>query len=289
MPGPDGFRSGPGGFRKRLKALALPRERPDGTPYLGLDESDAEALADAFELPLREVQALALECDVVPERYVRNFGAISYAKQRKLLRSRAMLVGLGGLGGYVLEILCRAGVGAIAAADGDTFEQSNLNRQLLSGMDTVLRPKADAALRRALAVNPAVELSAENVRLDLPAMRRMAEDADVVIDALGGLDDRPALVRAARDRNLPLVTAAIAGNTGYVATVLPGQPSPADFFGTGPAAEDDLGSPAACVSTAASLMTAEALRILHGSQPALAGRMLAFDLTDMTFQTLSIT
>ena len=246
------------------------------------------ALALEHGLPLREVQALALEQGVVPERYVRNFEALDWARQAKLLRSRALLVGLGGLGGHVLDIVCRMGVGSVVAADGDCFEQSNLNRQLLAQARTLLRPKAEAARERVRAVNPAVELEALAEFVDEVAMQRLAAGAGVVVDALGGLDDRPALARVAAQAGVPLVTAAIAGMSGYVATVLPGARGPADLLGTGAGAEDALGSPAPAVAVAASLQAAEALCVLCGDPPALAGKMLVFDLRDMTFETMTL-
>lgn len=278
----------PGGFAKRLEALAVAGKRPDGAAYLGLAEASGVELAREFGLPLWEAQALALEAGVVPQRYVRNLASFSEAEQARLLRSRALLVGLGGLGGYVLEALCRAGVGRIVAADGDRFEESNLNRQLLSDTDTLSRPKAEAAAARAWEINPAVELEVSDIFLDFPAMSAACAKVDVVVDALGGLDDRPALSRAAAEAGVPLVTAAIAGMSGYVATVLPGAPGPASLFGTGAGAEDTLGSPAPSVAIAANLQASEALRILAGRPPALSGHLLAFDLNDMTFQHLTI-
>ncbi|MFO8113732.1 MAG: ThiF family adenylyltransferase [Desulfosalsimonadaceae bacterium] len=67
-----------------------------------------------------------------PSRYSANIPSFGQAGQQKLLRSRAVVVGLGGLGGFVLEQLARIGVGCIVAADHDSFEHVNLNRQLLS-------------------------------------------------------------------------------------------------------------------------------------------------------------
>ena len=65
------------------------------------------------------------------ERYVRNLGALS-ERECNLLRTKTVFVaGCGGLGGYLIEMLLRLGVGTIRAADGDAFEASNLNRQLL--------------------------------------------------------------------------------------------------------------------------------------------------------------
>ncbi|MBU1001612.1 MAG: ThiF family adenylyltransferase [Proteobacteria bacterium] len=275
-------------FARRSEALALDARRPDGVAYRSLPEDGGAVLAREFGLALREVQARCLDAGIVPERYARNLTTHSLSEQARLLRSRVVVVGLGGLGGHVLEILCRMGVGRISAADGDLFEQSNLNRQLLSSSLTLERTKATAALERARLINPAVELLADGVFWDFEDMETVLAGADLAVDAMGGLDDRPALQRAAAGAGVPLVTAAIAGMSGYVATVLPGQVGPATLFGTGAAAEDSLGSPAPSVAVAASLQCAEALGILCGWAPTLAGKMLIFDLADMTFETMQI-
>jgi molybdopterin/thiamine biosynthesis adenylyltransferase len=66
------------------------------------------------------------------ERYVRNIGALTEAECRRLMDKKVFVAGCGGIGGNVINLLLRIGVGSIAAADGDVFELSNLNRQLLS-------------------------------------------------------------------------------------------------------------------------------------------------------------
>lgn len=278
----------PHGFAQKVATLSRPLVRPDGRECPGLDEAAATALAGEFKLPMCEVHALSLDAGIVPERYLRNFDALTPPEQARLLRSKAMLCGLGGLGGNILETLARMGVGTIVAADGDAFEPSNLNRQLLAETATLGRSKAKAALARAHDINPNIECSAQPVFWDHDAMLDVLSGAQVAIDALGGLDDRPALAEAAAQAGVPLVTAAIAGNTGYVATVLPGETGPATLIGTGAAAEDTLGSPAPSVSVAANLQCAEAIRILARQRPVLAGKILLFDLNDMTFETISL-
>ena len=80
------------------------------------------------------------------ERYIRNLGALT-EEECALLRTKTVFVaGCGGLGGYLIEMLLRLGVGTIRAADGDAFEASNLNRQLLSSPSALGKPKAEAML-----------------------------------------------------------------------------------------------------------------------------------------------
>lgn len=273
---------------RALRNKAVQRAMPDGASYLSLSLADLRVVARDFSISLRELEALALGQDLVPERYVRNFKTFSAADQVRLLSSCAALVGLGGLGGHVLEGLARMGLGMIRAADHDVFEESNLNRQALSSVAALDRPKADLALEQAAAVNPAVEITVMAERLDRAGMDRLLARADVAIDALGGLKDRLALQHAASDAGIPLVTAAVAGQSGYVAVVFPGRPGPAELLGSGAGAEDSLGCPAPVVALAASLQVSEAIKLLMGRIEEGPTQALLFDLADWSFARVTL-
>ena len=272
---------------ERIRALAEERRRPGGETYASLGLDAVRALADETDLPPRMVEAAACRAGVVVERYVRNLDSVDLAAQARLLESRVLLVGLGGLGGHVLDLLCRMGVGRITAADGDVFETSNLNRQLLATRYTLGQPKTQAALDHALAINESVDVTVLHAVLDAAAFAALAAEADLVLDALGGLADRRALQEAAAAAGKPLVTAAVAGFSGIVATVFPGAPGPAQFLGAGTdksghgGAEDSLGCPAPGVAAAAAIQCAQAVNVLTGR--ATAGAAIIFDLGDNTF------
>jgi len=289
---------------RRIRELAQPTRLPDGRELSVLPFFDAKDLArslgrsrkplspDGRRRPpgraVARVERAALAAGVMPERYLRNFDCYSLDEQLRLLSSRAAMLGLGGLGGHVLELLARAGVGALCAADGDEFVASNLNRQLYATRRSLGGYKAAAAAARLSQVNPAVAFEPVARFLDEADMGRFIAGADLCLDALGGLKDRPAFARQAAKAGIPLVTAAVSGQSGLVATVLPGAKSPADFFGAGAGAEDAQGTPAPAVATAASLMAGEALNILCGRVPALAGKMLLFDLSRMSFEAVTL-
>ncbi len=272
-----------------IAAAAHDAPFPDGRPGRFLTLDAVAALGRERGLPPRRVEIAALEGGVCPLRYARNLRAFSMAEQARLLASCAAMVGLGGLGGGLLENLVRAGVGRLRAADGDVFEESNLNRQLLSDISALGAPKAAAAAARAAAVNSSVDFSARAGFLDRAGMDALLDGADVAVDALGGLVDRPALAAAARERGIPLVTGAVAGYTIIVATVPPGAPSPVELLagGGGTAAEEVLGCPSPAVMAAAALMAAEVVRLLAGRAPALAGKALVADLETMRFDTVT--
>ena len=98
-------------------------------------------------------------------RYIRNVPALSEAECDLLKTKRVCIVGCGGLGGYLIELLCRVGVGHIRALDGDVFDETNLNRQLLSQVKLIGKSKANAARERAALISPETEFEAIDVFL----------------------------------------------------------------------------------------------------------------------------
>ena len=147
-------------FKARLSTLT---ETIDGLKVITL--AALQTLEREFNLSRREAELAALEAGVLPRRYLRSYGTVGIEGQIKLLRSTVAVVGLGGLGGNVVEALARMGVGRIIAVDGDTFVDHNLNRQLLSEEATLTRSKAEAARARLAAINAAVEVVAHAVHL----------------------------------------------------------------------------------------------------------------------------
>lgn len=279
---------------RELESLAEAAELPDGEPCRVLDLHQAQLCAARHETSLLEVEIFALEQGISPKRYMRNFKAWDIKRQLLLLKGAVALVGLGGLGGGLLELLARAGVGRILAADGDVFEQSNCNRQLLCTMDTLGRPKSQAAEARVQQINPGVICQCRHDVLDQASMLQLIRDAGegtIVLDALGGLDSRPALWRAAREAGRPMVTAAVAGGSGCMGSFFPGEAGPELLFAPassqGSAAEDVLGTQGPGVHLAACLQAQEAIRLLQQPETQ-EGRVLFFDLNDLTFERVRL-
>lgn len=266
-----------------------------GLTYHVADDDAIREVAEAQRMTLREAQHAALTDGVVPLRYLRDVSPnLPPHHLARLLEARVALVGLGGLGGYVLEGLVRHGVGRIRAADGDVFEEHNTNRQLLCTAATLDAPKAVAAAGRAALINPAVELDARDERISDAAMDDFVAGCDVAVDCLGGFGGRTALAKAAREATVPLVTAAMAGDTGYI-TVVPANSDvdPSAFFpASGGGDELRLGAPVETVMCLAALMVRQvrALLLEDGAPLAtpLASRMLIVDLQRMTFDTMTL-
>ena len=234
------------------------------------------------------VERVAFKHGAIPERYSRNMKTFSQRDQKSIFESKVAVVGLGGLGGHLLEALARAGVGYIVACDGDVFEPSNLNRQLLATEGTLGQSKADAAYEMIRIVNPAVFLDVKDEFLEGSQFENFMKGCDVVVDCLGGLEHRVQLKDSAAELGIPLVTASVAGWAGIVSTVYPGNNSPADFFGDKNGLEEIVGTPIPAILTAVGVQSAEVLKILSGKGAGLAGKAFMFDLSGGYFDIVKL-
>lgn len=226
-------------------------------------------------------------------RYARNLEALSEREVEVLGRRTVAVVGCGGLGGYLIEYLGRLGIGSIIAADGDRFEESNLNRQLLSDSANLGENKAEAAKRRMAAVNPAVRFTALPLRIDPENGPALLAGADLVMDAVDSLSARFALQRIAERLGVPLIHGAVAGWYGQVAAVLPGERAFDEIYRRIGAdresgIESKLGNLSFGPALVAALQTAEAVKTLLGRGDRLGGKLLVIDLLENDFETIEL-
>jgi len=280
-------------FVKEIKALAKPALFPDGGGYLSLPVASVRQLAQSHGLEGHEIEIAALENNIVPERYARNLSFFSPAEQTTLLRATVALVGLGGLGGAVTEVLARTGIGNLVLIDGDRFEDSNLNRQLLGHEAAIGRFKATAAAERVGAINSSIGASVHTAFLGHATAQHLLSGADVVVDCLDNIATRFVLEAAARKQGLPLVSAALAGAFGQITTIYPDDPGlvsiygePADIPSRG--AETTLGTLCFTAMHMATLEGAEVVKILLGRGSLLRRKLLLVDLMDHTYEIVAL-
>lgn len=218
------------------------------------------------------------------ERYIRNLGALT-EDECALLRTKTVFVaGCGGLGGYLIEMLLRLGVGTIRAADGDTFEASNLNRQLLSSPLSLGESKAEAAARRAAAVNPDVRFVPISQFVTEENAAELVRGCDVVMDALDSIQARRTLAHACSEAGIPLIHGAICAWSAQAAVVMPGDDLMDRIYPDGVS----LSSKASLSFTppfCAALQTALCTRLLTG-RPLETGRLYVADLLNMELESI---
>ena len=218
------------------------------------------------------------------ERYIRNLGALTEEECAMLRTKTVFVAGCGGLGGYLIEMLLRLGVGTIRAADGDAFEASNLNRQLLSSPSTLGRSKAEAAADRAALVNPDVRFVAIDEFVTAENAAELIRGCDAVMDALDNIGARRILARACAEEEIPLIHGAICGWSAQAAVVMPGEDLIDRIYPDGAKLSSKTSlsfTPPFC----AALQTALCTRLLTG-RPLESGRLFMADLLDMEMESI---
>ena len=227
---------------------------------------------------------------VMKERYERNINALTPEENMQLLGFKACVVGCGGLGGYVIEFLGRLGMGYITAVDGDVFEESNLNRQLLSDENVLGLGKAAVAKKRMRAVNSEINITVISEFLTDKNSEKILAGHDIIIDALDNIKTRCIIEREAQKLKIPLVHGAIAGWYGQVSVILPGFPIFDKIYNEGAdkGEEKDIGNLPFTAAAVASIQAAEAVKILLGRAGSLSGKMLTVDLLSHEYEIFEI-
>ena len=146
---------------------------------------------------------------------------IAIEGQQKLLTSRVLIVGLGGLGAPAALYLAGAGIGTLVLADDDEVHLSNLQRQILFTVEDIARPKAQIAQQRLQALNPDITLIALSERLCGERLQQEIARADVVLDCTDNMTTRQAINAACVALDTPLVTASAVGFAGQMMTLTP--------------------------------------------------------------------
>jgi molybdopterin/thiamine biosynthesis adenylyltransferase len=264
---------------EQLKSIASRISRGNREAHI-ITAAALDNWAAGRQVSPRQAMEAALTAGIFPECWERNFPGLSAAEQLRLFRSAVLVAGLGGLGGFLAELLARVGVGRLLLADGDDFTPANLNRQLLATRETLGLNKAVVTARRLREINPAI--------LAEPIVHFLAPDnldgylsqVQVAVDGLDTIAARQELAARARNAGVPLVHGAVCGKFGQVSTLMP-----AGAAGGAVARHPALAQDAAparevlapTVALVASLQVQEAIRLLLGQPPAYRDLLAHFD------------
>ena len=220
-----------------------------------------------------------------PNRYDRNMMALSSEECSTLAGKQIAVVGCGGLGGAVIEALARIGVGHLRVIDGDVFEESNLNRQLLCTESALGREKAAVAAERIAAVNSEVAAEPIVAYLDEGNAASLLDGVDCVVDCLDNLEARFWMAHACQQLGIPVVYGAIAGWFGQVCAVYPGDASFASVYGEpfesgGQSQHKKLGNLPFTAYVIAAFQSAETVKVVLDKPGQIRNRLLMVDLLD---------
>lgn len=219
------------------------------------------------------------------DRYSRNMEMLTLEENISLRSKKVAVIGCGGLGGYITEMLARLGVGSIVVADGDVFEESNLNRQLLSDTSVIGRNKALQAKKRISIVNPDTEVTAYDINFTAENSKEILSGCDIAMDALDGVASRLILQQACEDMEIPMVHGAISGWYGQISTIFPGERTLSIIYSGFEDRKTDnrLGNPSFTPALTASIQVSEALKIMISRGSLLRGRILFINTYDNSF------
>ncbi|WP_437884088.1 molybdopterin-synthase adenylyltransferase MoeB [Pseudomonas sp. LRF_L74] len=214
--------------------------------------------------------------------------------QLRLKQSRALIVGLGGLGSPVALYLAAAGVGELHLADFDTVDLTNLQRQIIHEQSQVGAAKIDSAGIRLNAINPLVKLVKHRRALDEDSLAAAVAAVDVVLDCSDNFTTRAAVNAACVAARVPLVSGAAIRLEGQLSVFDPRRadsPCYHCLFGHGDEAEltcSEAGVIGPLVGLVGSLQALEALKLLAGFGEPLVGRLLLVDALGSRFRELRV-
>jgi molybdopterin/thiamine biosynthesis adenylyltransferase len=219
---------------------------------------------------------------------------IGKAGQLKLLGSRVLVIGLGGLGSPALLYLAAAGVGEIGIVDGDTVDLSNLQRQILHGREDVGRDKTESASSTVSRLNPDVRLNVCKTVLSDQNASEIIKPYDFVIEATDNFPSKFLVNDTCVQLGKPFSHAGVLGAYGQTMTVVPGAgpcfrcifeevPRPGTY--ETPDRTGVLGSVAGVIG---GIQATEAIKYLVGIEGLLVGRLLAWDALAMSFREIKI-
>ena len=214
--------------------------------------------------------------------------------QAKLLASKVLVVGAGGLGSPALLYLAAAGVGTLGIVDFDVVDMSNLQRQIVHTTDRVCEPKVGSAATAIRGINPEVRVVPHEEMLGPDNVERIIAGYDVILDGTDTFETRYTLNDAAVRAGIPVVHASVFRFEGQLTAFVPGQgPCYRCLYPTPPPPELAPGCSVAGVlgvvpGTLGILQATEALKLLLGIGDPLVGRLLIYDALDGTFQELKL-
>ena len=206
--------------------------------------------------------------------------------QEKLKSAHILIAGVGGLGCTSATLLTAAGAGHITLVDFDTIHLSNLNRQFLYWEEEIGEDKVSVAQKKLSRLNPDIEIIPVSQRITGDNVKSLIENAQVVVDGLDNSDTRIIVNTACVTQRIPYIYGGVSRLRGMATTIIPGKTPCLACFN--PEGKSGLGVLGPAPSLIANLQALEAIKIVTGHPPSLAGRLLMFNGDDVKFRFYDI-
>lgn len=224
------------------------------------------------------------------KRYIKNMNTLTFEENEKLKTFKVCVVGCGGLGGYIIEMLGRLGIGKLTVIDYDCFDETNLNRQLLSKVDTLGHNKALESKKRMENINPYIQVTAIQEKLTKNNGEDYLKGHDVIVDAVDSISTRLLIQTITSKLDIPMVHGAIAGWYGQVSTIFPGDDTLNCIYRNRSAKgiERDLGNPSFSPALVASIQVSEIIKVLIKRGELLRNKLLSIDLLEHEYTVIPL-
>lgn len=230
--------------------------------------------------------------DIQKARYKRHLllSEIGEEGQEKLLNSKVLVIGAGGLGSPVILYLAAAGVGTLGIADFDKVDISNLQRQIIHNQSNIDIPKVESAKQKINLLNDDVNVICINQPITQENIATIIADYDLVIDATDNLATKYLINDNCVAQKKPLIHGAIKEFTGNVMTILPGTACFRCVFpdATQPKPSDKSGVFGAIAGITGTIQATEAIKYLTGVGELLTNKILSFNALTMQFNVAEI-
>jgi molybdopterin/thiamine biosynthesis adenylyltransferase/rhodanese-related sulfurtransferase len=264
-----------------------------------LGYTDVVSMVGGFNKWKDEGRAWRTPATLTPEqrnRYQRHIllPEVDVAGQQRLLDSKVLLIGAGGLGSPAALYLAAAGVGTLGMIDMDVVDASNLQRQILHNMDRIGERKVDSAKKTLTLLNPDVNVVTYDVRLGADNVLQIFEGYDVIVDGTDNFPTRYLVNDASLKLDIPVVHGSIFRFEGQASVYLPHQgpcyrcqvpePPPAELA---PSCAE-AGVLGVLPGIIGSIQAMETIKLLLGLGDPLVGRLLAYDALEESFRTFRV-
>jgi sulfur-carrier protein adenylyltransferase/sulfurtransferase len=244
-------------------------------------------------LPLDQAEGMTAE---QRERYSRHtlLPEVGVEGQVKLLNSKVLLIGAGGLGAPSALYLAAAGIGTLGLVDDDVVDETNLQRQVIHTTDRVGEPKTESARKTIEALNPDVDVVEHRTRLDAGNVLEIIKDYDVIVDGADNFPTRYLLNDASVRLRKPVVSASILAFDGQISTFVPYEgPCYRCLYPTPPPAElapscGEAGVLGVMAGVLGLLQANEVIKLVAGIGEPLIGRLLLYDSLGTRFTELKV-